>query len=177
MIEVGCYKLHKDAVTPSKGSENSACYDLRVCFHEKEVKFHNKFYNCHVKTDEKDIKFIQLYPNDLALIPTGLIFCLPKTHHLKLYSRSGNVWKRLLTVANQPAVIDSDYTDETYILLHNQSDNVQTIKEGDAIAQCEVCKNKSIDFVEFYEPELLDEFKEYVKERSSRDGGLGSTGR
>jgi dUTPase len=110
----------------------------------------------------------------MALIPTGLIFCLPNTHHLKFYSRSGNVWKRFLSVANQPAVIDSDYTEESFVLLHNRSMIPQVIKTGTAIAQCEVCINNSILFASM-SIDSFDKFKRDIQKTSSRDGGLGST--
>lgn len=175
MIDVGCYTLSKEANFPCKGTEDSACYDLCACFHDEGVKFHDNRYIVPVEENNNG-KFIQLYSGDLALIPTGLIFCLPPTHHMKIYSRSGNVWKRKLVVANQPAIIDSDYTYETFVLLHNMSNITQVIKEGDAIAQCELCKNGSIDFLPVNKEEF-ETFKELVSISSSRDGGLGSTGK
>lgn len=176
MHNVGIHKLSDDAVTPFKGTETSACYDIRACFHKPIVKSYNDSEGITVYDFGKSSAYIALMPNELALIPTGLIFCLPKTHHLKFYSRSGNVWKRMLIVANQPAVIDSDYTKESFVLLHNQSGRPQTIVNGDAIAQCELCINMNINFAEF-DLEQFELFRAAVYDYSSRDGGFGSTDR
>ena len=175
MIDVGCYKLSEKAKFPFKGTEDSACYDICACFHAKEVKFYNKMYTVPIEKNTIG-GFIRLYPGDLALVPTGLIFCLPPTHHMKIYSRSGNVWKRMLVVANQPAIIDSDYTHETFVLVHNMSDSVQFIKEGEAVGQCELCVNEFINFQSVNE-EKFSAFKDLVMINSSRNGGLGSTGK
>ena len=56
------------------------------------------------------------------LIPTGLIFDIPKNHYVRLYARSGNAFKKGLVLANSVGIIDSDYVDEVKIMLHNISD-------------------------------------------------------
>ena len=165
-VLVGVYKLSEDAVSPFKGTELAACYDLCACFHHNSVKFHNRREKIFVEEDHKG-KFITLYPGDMALIPLGLIFCLPVTHHLKFYSRSGNVLKRFLTVANQPAVIDSDYTNESFVLLHNNSVNPQNIRHGDKIAQCEICENKSMELFNVND-EQFDIFRKGIVDLSKK---------
>jgi dUTPase len=172
--KVGVYKISEDAIIPFKGTELSACYDICACLHVPYIKFHGRAEDINVADFGTPDAYIRMYPDDLALIPTGLIFCLPRTHHLKFYSRSGNVWKRFLSVANQPAVIDSDYTYESFILLHNRSQYPQIIKTGTAIAQCEICINNNIDFVDV-DINYLDKFKYDINMESSRDGGIGST--
>lgn len=172
---IDVYKLSDDAITPFKGTALSACYDVCACLHQPEVKLSGRVESIKVETnDHLNEKFIRLYPDDMALIPTGMIFLLPETHHLKMYSRSGNVWKRLLKVGNQPAVIDSDYLNETFVLLHNRSPSVQIIKSGDAIAQAEVCKNKNMVFCDVNE-EQFERMVKIAKEKSDRDGGFGHT--
>ena len=171
---VGVHLLSDEATIPFKGTELSACYDICACLHTKDIKFHGRSLPVPVEDFGTRNAYIRLYPDELALIPTGLIFCLPKTHHLKFYSRSGNVWKRFLAVANQPAVIDSDYTEESFVLLHNRSMYPQVIKTGTAIAQCEICINNNI----FFAPMGKNSFNKFKKEleiSSSRNGGLGST--
>ena len=172
---VGVHKISKNAIVPFKGTEMSACYDICACFHSETVKFHGKYNPVKTFFSEKTKqKSLCLYPGDLALVPTGLIFILPSNYHLKIYSRSGNVWKRKIVVANQPGIIDSDYTLETFVLLHNKSDEVRFIMDGDAIAQCELCMNSSIDFLDIG-AEQLEGFRNIKKIESSRNGGFGHT--
>ena len=144
--------------------------------YSRRSKFHGSNNPVAVENFDNDDEdsFIRLYPNDMALIPTGLIFFLPDTHHLKFYSRSGNVWKRLLTVANQPAVIDSDYVLESFVLVHNKSNRPQIIKHGEAVAQCELCRNNDIVFGDI-DKDKYNIMLEEAANKSSRDGGFGST--
>lgn len=174
VTDVGIYKLSESATVPFKGTELSACHDLCACLHHKTVKFHGSINPVVVNDFGTDKAFIRMFPGDLALVPTGLIFCIPPTHYIEFKSRSGNTLKRLLKVANQPAVIDSDYTKESFVLLHNQSMNVQIIKTGDPIAQCNVEEVKDLSFF-IINDEQLKRFRDIVKTVSDRDGGLGST--
>ena len=175
MRVVNIYKLDENARTPFKGTEKSSCHDINACFHKEYVNFYNHVVPIRVENfGNNHFSYIKMKPNDIALIPTGLIFCLPKTHHLKFYSRSGNVWKKMMVVANQPAVIDSDYVKESFVLLHNKSDKNRIVMDGSAIAQCELCINNNINFNDFDEEEF-ELFKAHMANISSRDGGFGST--
>ena len=174
---VSVYKVCGDAIIPFKGTMMSACYDIHACLHVPTVKVFGSTGTIPVETSSRYNKpFIRMYPNDLALIPTGLVFLLPETHHLKIYSRSGNVWKRLLKVGNQPAVIDSDYIYETFVLLHNRSSDIQIIQTGDAIAQCEICRNTIVSFNNV-NAEQFERISSIMRNDSDRRGGFGSTGR
>ena len=175
MKEVNVYKINYDAIIPFKGTELSACYDICACLHNDYVKIKSGFRkSLKVEKFGTDDAFVRMFPDDIALIPTGMIFLLPRTHHLKFYSRSGNVWKRKLMVANQPAVIDSDYTNESFVLLINNSSDTQIIRTGDAIAQCEICKNIDVEFFTIYDTQYKKMVKS-IKDESTRDGGLGHT--
>jgi len=173
---VDVYRLSKKAFLPRKGTTLSACYDIRACLWQETVKFHGMSTPIEVEKFGTPDAFIRLYPDDMALIPTGLIFLLPETDHLKMYSRSGNVWKRLLCVANAPAVIDADYTHETFVLLRNLSEFPLYIQTGDAIAQCELCPNVDVEFGSVNNS-IFSTFCDDLKKNSNRDGGLGSTGK
>lgn len=176
MKNVGIFKLHPDAVTPFQGTELSACYDICACFHDITVKLNgnNTKGYINVKDYNTPDAYITLYPDELALVPTGMIFNLPQDYHMKLYSRSGNTWKKRLVVFNQPAVIDSDYTNETFVMIHNDSHGAIDIKNGTAIAQCELCVNTKVSFFDVDE-DMFRDFKDNIAEMSSRNGGFGST--
>ncbi len=173
---VAAYKLHGSAKLPKKGTELSGCYDVFACLHHENVKFHGAHAPIQVNDFGTEDANIVLKSNDLALIPTGIIFAIPEGRHLKFYSRSGHTWKSKLIVLNSPAVIDADYTLESFVLVYNGSDNPYKITTGDAIAQCELCTNVDVFFGEIGF-EQLDEFIASVNKKSSRNGGLGSTGK
>ena len=175
---VGVHKVSDMASLPLKGSQCSACFDLCACFHESSVKCVNsqlERFVIEVDNFEGEDASILVYPEDTVLIPTGLIFCMPETHHMKVYSRSGNAFKKNLIVVNAPGIIDHDYTLETYVLLKNISSVPVKIKHGMRVAQCEVCPTNSTYFHEINESEF-GYFMKSVSEKSERDGGIGSTG-
>ena len=171
---VGCYALSEEATVPFLGTELSACHDLCACLHNEKVKIHGRSEGITVENFGTRDAFIRLFPEDMALVPTGLIFCLPKRYFMDIRSRSGNTWKRFLTVANQPGTIDPDYTKETFVLLHNQSLSFRIIKTGDVIAQVKLNEKVYAEFLPIDE-EQFKHFKSDIETESSRDGGLGST--
>jgi len=171
---VGVYPLSEEATIPFLGTELSACHDVCACLHNETVRFHGRAEGIKVEKFGTRDAFIRLFPDDMALVPTGLIFCLPRKYFLDIRSRSGNTWKRFLTVANQPGTIDSDYTKETFVLLQNRSMNPQIIKTGDAIAQCKLTERIPAEFIPI-DKDQFNFFCEDVKQDSGRDGGLGST--
>lgn len=171
---VGVYPLSEDAVIPFLGTEMSACHDLCACLHDESVKFHGRHEAVKVEKFGTPDAFIRLFPDEMALIPTGLIFCLPRKFFLDIRSRSGNTWKRFLTVANQPGTIDADYTKETFVLLQNRSNYPQIIKTGDAIAQCKLTERIDAMFMSINKDQF-DLFCDDVKNNSIRDGGFGHT--
>lgn len=173
---VAALKLNENAKLPKKGTELAACYDIFACFHHETVKVHGVYAPIVVENFGTEDASIKLMPNDLALIPTGLIFAIPEGRNLKFYSRSGHTWKNKLIVLNSPAVIDADYTHESFVLLFNGSDSPYKITTGDAIAQCELHYNVDTYFGEI-DQEQFDEFVASVNSKSSRNGGLGSTGK
>jgi len=170
----GVYKLVERAKIPNFATELSACADLHACFYNKEIKYHGALEPQFVQKFGTDDAFIRMYPGDMVLVPTGLKLCIPKGYCLDIRSRSGNAWKRFITVVNQPGTIDSDYTDETFVLLYNNSKHMQVIKDGDAIAQCKLNELVQTDFVEINTDQFCV-FFDSIKKNSSRDGGFGST--
>ena len=100
-------------------------------------------------------------------MPTGLIFDIDPDHVLKIFSRSGLALKSGLMVVNGVGVVDSDYVEESFVLLYNTSDGPITITHGDRIAQAVLERN------EYNE---IEEISEKPAQKTERDGGLGSTG-
>jgi len=171
---VGVYKINERAKTPYLATEMSACYELNACFHTETVKVQGRNTGVPVENFGKENAYIQMFPEELMLIPTGLIFILNPLYHMKIYSRSGNVWKKKLIVGNQPAIIDADYTKETFVLLHNNSNDRIIIKDGDLVGQCEVMKTNRTNF-KVIDINTFQKAKNLIESFSSRNGGLGST--
>jgi dUTP pyrophosphatase len=164
------YREAETATIPEFATEGSACFDLMACF---EVGDKVRAYNPHNRSMEIPSKIasgkpsIQLHPSFRTLIPTGLIFDIPKNHEMKIYIRSSMALKYGIMLANGVAVIDSDYKLQTYILVYNASDTPVTIFSGDRIAQAQLVALKGYDLVER---------KSKPEQTTDRDGGMGSTG-
>ena len=84
-----------------------------------------------------------------------------------LHARSGTSLKQGLVLANAEGVIDSDYVEEVFVILHNISGNAVTIENGDRIAQAELVSN-----IIYH----VEETPARPLPKTSRIGGFGSTG-
>lgn len=82
---------------------------------------------------------ITLKPLERVLVHTGIYFKVPKDCEIQVRSRSGYSLKYGIVVANSPGTIDSNYTGECCVIVHNLSNDNFTIKNGDKIAQGVLC--------------------------------------
>lgn len=165
------YRENELAEIPTFATEGSACFDLRACLTSGKglVAYnpHNRKMELPVKTAADGKVSAQLQPSFRVLVPTGLIFDIPKNHVLNIYIRSSMALKYGLMLANSTAVIDSDYVDPTYVMIYNASDTPFTVYHGDRIAQAELRELKQYALVERKTPPA---------QKTDRDGGMGSTG-
>ena len=138
-------KLRPGATLPTYGSAEAAGADLYACI-------------------DKDL---EIAPGDSVFVPTGLAMELPKGYAGLIYARSGLACKRGLAPANKVGVVDSDYRGEFMVVLHNHGKDLQTISNGERIAQLVITPI----ITPLYE--LVEDLSE--TERSS--GGFGSTGK
>lgn len=111
------------------------------------------------------VEEVQLEPDEIKLVRTGLCFQIPYGFELQVRSRSG-LSKKGVVVANSPGTVDAGFRDEVCILLHNRSKVVQFFELGSRVAQGVVA------------PVVKAEFEEVSElSQSSRGlGGFGSTG-
>ncbi len=144
-MEIKLKKLTETAKTPTRGSEYAAGYDLYADISEK----------------------VEVGPHTTVKIGTGLAMSIPHGYFGAVFARSGLATKESLRPANCTAVIDSDYTGEWFIPLHNDSDEVRYIMPHDRIAQLVVMPFMPAEFEEVEELETT--------ERGA--GGFGSTGK
>lgn len=110
---------------------------------------------------------VVLQPLERVLVPTGLYVALPEQYELQIRPRSGMAFRQGITCLNTPGTIDSDYRGEIKVLLINLSAELQTIENGDRIAQMILAK---------VEKAVLSETK-HINDTERGDGGFGHTGK
>lgn len=145
-MEIKIKKLRENAIIPSRGSLFAAGYDLYACL---------------------DGENITIEPHKSAKIGTGIAAALPAGYFGAIFARSGLATKQNLRPANCVGVVDSDYRGEFIVCLHNDSDEVRIINNGERIAQLVLMPFMEMDFIE---TDALDETERGV-------GGFGSTGK
>ena len=106
-------RLNSMAITPSRGSEQAAGYDLYAAIEGP----------------------ITIVPHTTTKIGTGLSFELPNNTFGAIFARSGLATEKGLAPANMVGVCDSDYRGEYIVPLHNYNNEPQTIEPGERIAQ------------------------------------------
>ena len=166
-VDVKIYKLFPEAHMPELGTEWAACFDLKASLRDSdEITVFNA---TNTKSKRKYANgSIFIYSGERALIPTGLVFDLDENQSMRIHPRSGLAFKDGITLANSEGVVDSDYVQQTYVVLYNMSDKVFIVEDGDRIAQAEVLESYS----KFVFEEVFDE----PETKTSRTGGFGSTG-
>ncbi len=162
------YKLHPEAQAPIYSTTDAACFDIFLCTFDKMA------FEGYDDTGKKFTRLltsdggVTICSRDRVLAPTGLIFDIPKEYSVRIHPRSGLSLKEGLTLANAEGVIDSDYMEETYVMLTNTTTRNIVIPNLSRICQGELVRNNRATFEE-------------VKTRPTRDntnrkGGFGSTG-
>ena len=139
---ITCKVLSKDAIVPKYQTVGAAGFDFHACGEPVEVK-----------------------PNEMVKVPTGLAFDIPRGYEVQVRSRSGMTWKHQVVVANSPGTIDSDYHGEIFILLFNMGNKMFVVKPGMRVAQGVLSK---------VEKGFFKEGKLGTSQRGSR--GFGSSG-
>lgn len=160
------YKTHPYVLTPAFLTGQSACFDLSFSSAGKQ---RYGGYNKQNKEFDRPMSNgnIVVMSGDRILVPTGLILDIPAGFSVRVHPRSGLSLKQGLVLANCEGVIDSDYVQELFILIHNTSDNGFTIKNGDRIAQGELVERLEYD---------LEATMDQPGQKTDRVGGMGSTG-
>ena len=144
MRSVPVKRLSPEAKLPTYGSQDAAGADLYACLKEP----------------------VTVAPGDTAWISTGIALEVPRGCAGLIYARSGLACKRGLAPANKVGVVDSDYRGEVTVVLHNHSDQPQTVQPGERIAQLVITPVWTPAYVEVT-----------VLSSSQRGaGGFGSTG-
>lgn len=142
---VNIKKVDESAKVPTRGSDDAAGYDLYA----------------HLDVDE-----VLIQPGETIKIGTGICAKIPRGWFGALFARSGLASKKGLRPANCTGVIDSDYTGEIIVAMHNDSKDFQTVTNGERVAQLVVIPFLPIEFSEVDELDKTDRGAD----------GFGSTG-
>lgn len=110
---------------------------------------------------------ITLQPLERTLVPTGIFIELPEGYEVQVRPRSGLAIKQGLTCLNSPGTVDADYRGELKVILINLSNEPQTIRSGDRIAQMVLQKVEKIN----WQPVVA------INETERGAGGFGHTGK
>jgi dUTP pyrophosphatase len=165
MQELRYFKTHPDVKEPVFATEQSACFDIAFCNAGKHT------YTGYMSNNKEFTRpfgggKLYLNPHERVMVPTGLIFDIPEGFSIRVHSRSGLSLKQGLVLANTEGVIDSDYTQEVFVLLYNRSVNGIFLNTGERIAQGELVRSLKYKFA------AIDAQPE---QKTSRKGGMGST--
>ena len=137
-------KIYESLSIPKRATKGSAGYDFYAPFD------------------------ICLAPGQTIKIPTGIRVYMEENYVLKLYPRSGLVFKYRLQLNNKVGIIDSDYYENEdndghfMFAYYNFFDHDVEIKKGDPIGQLIFMKYLTAD---------------NDNAQGERKGGFGSTGR
>ena len=144
-MRINIKRIRNDAIVPTRGSASAAGYDLYAC--------------------DIDVP-INIASGSVAKIKTGVVMEIPEGYFGAIYARSGLATKQGLRPANCVGVVDSDYRGEIMVFMHNDSNCVRTIENGERIAQIVITPYLNVEFNEV----------DVLSDTARGDGGFGSTG-
>jgi len=171
------YCLIREVEYPTRGHATDAGIDFYMPKMDEEfVKYFfsigkNKENELKIETiTPKGKSFLFIPPSKGALIPSGVKVEIPFGHMGLFLNKSGVASKRSLLIGAQ--VIDTFYSGEVHIDLHNVGSEVVNLIEGDKLAQMVIVPALNCDLTLVEEEMLYDWMKgsEYRNE-----GGFGST--
>jgi len=98
-----------------------------------------------------------IYPEERALIPTGLSLAIPEGYVGLIHPRSGLAMNHGISIVNTPGTVDSGYRGEIKVILINHDKwKSFKIKRGDRIAQIVIQKVEQPVFREVTELDLTE---------------------
>jgi len=149
-------RTHNMAKLPSRANPSDAGADVFYC----------------PKQDPYSFKHVDLNPGDSVVLPTGLKVEVPHGYMLEVKNRSGMAAKKSLVVG--ACVVDSGYSGEIFVNLHNIGNTKKTVEVGDKIAQLVLIPVVQWRCFPVDEDRL---YNDPLTISSRGDGALGSTGK
>lgn len=147
VVNVKIKKLYDNTQMPSRADDGSAGMDLYA----------------HLDNDYMRV----IKPHTTEMISVGFAMETPNNTYGAIFARSGLASKKGLRPANCVGVVDSTYRGEVFVALHNDTDKVQQIMNGDRIAQMIIMEYPTVGIIE----------TDTLSETERGDGGFGHSGR
>ena len=98
-----------------------------------------------------------IYPEERAIIPTGLAIALPDGYVGLVHPRSGLAAKNGVSIVNTPGTVDAGYRGEIKVILINHDKHIPfEVRKGDRIAQLVIQKVERVEFVSASELDSTD---------------------
>lgn len=170
-MNLNYYKIYDNILPPVYSSDYAACFDISSYISYQSIikafTKNNSLIEIISTRDGEDKNFIDIPAEWRVLIPTGLIFDIDPEYSVRLYPRSGLSTKKGLNLINCVGIIDSDYVEEVFIPVYNNSQQRLRIYHGDRIAQGELVLNKRA---------IIKNVIDKPNIKTNRIGGFGSTG-
>lgn len=174
-------RMNPLARTPIRSTPGSAGYDMSVCM-EVDPELENSPFSS-IEMNQISIfdgsVYLQkngyikcsggiiLMPGKTVKVHTGIKMEIPKGYCGLLMNRSSLANNSRLTLCDNVGLIDSDYRGEITLKLHNGSDSIRFIMNGERVCQMVFIKYGALTFNE----------ASHLSETSRGEGGYGSTGR
>ena len=149
-------RTHNMAKLPSRANPSDAGADVFYC----------------PKQDPYSFKHVDLDPGDSVVLPTGFKDGVPHGCMLEVKNRSGMAAKKSLVVG--ACVVDSGYSGEIFVNLHNIGNTKKTVEVGDKIAQLVLIPVVQWRCFPVDEDRL---YNDPLTISNRGDGALGSTGK
>lgn len=160
----------REVKTPSRGHATDAGIDFFIPEFNESFINDLKEKNPRLRYFENDKK-INLDSTESILIPSGIKVEIPFGYMGLFLNKSGVASKKQLLVGAQ--VVDTYYSGEVHINLHNVGEKSVDLFSGDKVVQMVLTPILSCDLTEVSEDMLYD----WMQEDSTRgEGGFGSTG-
>jgi dUTP pyrophosphatase len=147
-MKLKVYRVRKMARLPERAHDTDAGMDLFYC--------------------PEMLQMVSLKPGQTSLFETGLKIGVPPGHMLQVMNKSGIATKKQLVVG--ACVVDSGYSGEVFVNLHNIGNKEVYIHPGQKIAQAVLLPVLTPAIEEVPTDQVYDD------ETTRGGGGFGSTG-
>lgn len=99
---------------------------------------------------------IKIHPGETIMIGTGISMSIPTGYFGGIFARSGLSTKEGLRPANCVGVVDAGYRNEIMVALHNDSNEIRTVINGQRIAQIIILPVLDVNLTEVNELDETD---------------------
>lgn len=165
MISLSVHRLSPEVKLPEYSTNMSACFDLFYSPTTDTLTGYDKNNDPFTRKNLFDDSFY-IRPGDRILVPTGLVMKLRLYHSvetfaditrekeelrqfsIRLHSNNDLALRSGIMLANTEGIVDVDYQEQIYVLLHNISEANVVINKHTKIAMGEVLVNELVQIAE-----------------------------